>query len=72
MIAQRFVQVHRLQDRGVESRQQFGCNDNNLQRILGVAETVKQLFFGISVTLIDGILILAAVDRHDDVRCLRR
>lgn len=70
MIAQRLVQAHRLQERGVEPRQQLGCHDDNLQRIFGIAEMVKQLFFRTSVALVVCILIFAAVDRHDDVRCL--
>ena len=42
MVAQRLVEVHRLQDRRVEAGQQLRGDDEDLERIVGVAEAVEQ------------------------------
>ena len=42
VVAQRLVEVHRLQDRRVEAGQQLGGDDEDLQRVVGVAEAVEQ------------------------------
>jgi hypothetical protein len=42
VVPQRLVQVHRLQDGRVEARQQLGRDDEQLQRVVGVAEAVEQ------------------------------
>ena len=43
VVAQRLVEVHRLQDRRVEAGQQLGGDDEDLQRVGWVAEAVEQL-----------------------------
>ena len=46
VVAHRFVEVHGLQDGRVEAGQQLGGDDQDLQRVVRVAEAVEQLFFG--------------------------
>jgi hypothetical protein len=71
MVAQRLVQIHGLQNRRVEACQQFRRYDDDLQRVLRIAEPVEQLFLGIAVALVGGILGFAAVNRHHDIRHFR-
>ena len=72
MVAQRLVEVHRLQDRRVEAGEQLRGDDQDLERVGGIAEAVEQLLLGVPVTAVGRVLVLAAVHRHDDVRRLRR
>ena len=61
VVAQRLVEVHRLQDRRVEAGQQLGGDDEDLQRIGWVAEAVEQLLLGVPVAAVGRVLVLAAV-----------
>ncbi len=45
VVAQRLVQVHDLEDRRVEAREQLRGDDEQLQRIVGIAEAIKELLF---------------------------
>jgi hypothetical protein len=49
VVAHGFVEVHGLQDGRVEAGQQFGGDDEDLQRVVRVAVTVEQFFFGVAV-----------------------
>jgi len=42
VVAQRLVQVHRLQDGRVEARQQLRRYDHELERVVGVTKPVEQ------------------------------
>ena len=43
MVLHRLVKVHTLENRGVKSSQEFACNDDELERIERVAESVEKL-----------------------------
>ena len=43
MVLHRFVEVHALENRSVESSQEFARNDDELERIERVAESVEKL-----------------------------
>ena len=54
VVLHRLVEVHRLQDRRVEAGQQLGGDDQELQRVVGVAEAVEQLLLGVPVAACRG------------------
>ena len=49
VVAQRLVEVHRLQDRRVEAGQELGGDDEDLEWVSGVAEAVEQLLLGVAL-----------------------
>jgi hypothetical protein len=46
-----------LEDRGVEAGQQLGGHDQDLERVLRVAEAVEQLLLGIAVAAPGRVLV---------------
>ena len=67
VVTQRHVQVHRLQDGRVEARQQLRRDNQQLERVVRITETVEQPLFGVPVPAVGGVLVLSAVDGHDDI-----
>ena len=49
VILHRLVEIHHLQNRRIETGQQFAGDDDELQRVGRIAEAVEQLFLGILV-----------------------
>jgi hypothetical protein len=75
VVAHGFVDVHGLQDGRVEAGQQFGGDDEDLQRVVGVAVAVEQFFFGVAVAFQGAVALVVALlarDRDDDVAGFRR
>ena len=64
MVPQRLVEVHRLEDRGIEAGGELRGDDDDLQRVIWISEAVEQLLFGITVTSVFGVLGLATIYRH--------
>ncbi len=52
VVAHGLVEIQGLQDGRVEAGQQFGGDDQDLQRVVGVAVAVEQFFFGVAVALV--------------------
>ena len=52
VVPQRLVEIHRLQDRRVEAREQLCRDDQNLERVGGVAKPLEQLFLGVTVAVV--------------------
>ena len=55
------------QDGSIEARQQLGRDDDDFQRIVGIAEAVEKLLLCVAVAPVWDVAFLAAVHRHDDV-----
>lgn len=56
---------------GIEPREQLCSDDENLERIVRVAETVKELFFGIAISTVCLVAVFLVVVRvHDDGDCI--
>src|SRR5680860_413767 len=72
VVAERFVQIHRLKDGRVEAGEELRSDDQHLERIGGVAEAVEELLLSVALAAEGGVLVLPAVDRHDHVGDLRR
>ena len=67
MVAQGLVKILSLQDGRIEPREQLCSDDENLERIVRVAETVKELFFGIAISPVCLVAVFLVVVRvHDD------
>ena len=52
VVAHGLVEIHGLQDGRVETCQQFGGDDDDLQRVVRVAVTVEQFFFVVAVAFV--------------------
>jgi len=67
MVFHRFVEIHRLQDRRIETGQQLAGDDDELQRVSRVAEAVEQFLFGVLVAGMDFPFgrIAGLADHHD-------
>ena len=60
-----------MQDGRIEPREQLCSDDENLERIVRVAETVKELFFGIAISTVCLVAVFLVVVRvHDDGDCI--
>jgi hypothetical protein len=66
VVAQRLVQVHRLQDRRVEARQQLGRDDEQLERVVGIAEAIEELLLLVATARVGLEALVAAAGRDDD------
>ena len=49
VVLHRLVEIHHLEDGRVEAGQEFAGDDDELERVRRVAETVEQLFLGVLV-----------------------
>ena len=70
MITQRLVEIHGLQDRRIKAGEQLGGDNQDLQRVVGVAKAVEQLFFTVPIPFIGCIALVVAFlagDRDHDV-----
>ena len=52
VVAERLVEVHRLEDRRVEARQQLGRDDEDLERIGRIAEAFEEFFLRITLPVV--------------------
>ena len=52
VVAQRLVEIHRLEDRRVEAGEQLRGDDQDLQRVGRVAEAIEQLLLGVAVAAV--------------------
>lgn len=60
VVAHGLVEIHGLQDGRVETCQQFGGDDDDLQRVVRVAVTVEQFFFGVAVAFVESVAFVFA------------
>lgn len=71
VVSERPVEIHCLQDRCVETREQFRRNNNDLERVFGIPESIEKFLLRIPAAAIGCISVLSAIHRHDDVRDLK-
>ena len=72
VILHRLVEVHHLQNRRIETGQELGGDDQELERVVRIAESVEELFLFIARHLPLRILIAFATCRmHHNSACLR-
>ncbi|MBZ0215834.1 MAG: hypothetical protein K8F25_04715, partial [Fimbriimonadaceae bacterium] len=68
MFLHRLIKIHRLQNGGIETCQQFGGDDQEFERVVGIAEVIENGFFLIFAPVIGAIIgFHAAVNRHDNL-----
>ena len=67
MVPQRLIQIHRLEDRGIEASEELRGYDENLQGVVRISEAIEQSLFSVSVAPVRGVLFLATAYGHDDV-----
>ena len=63
MVLHRLVEIHHLQDGRIEAGEQFAGDDDEFQRVSGIAEAVEQFFFCVFVASM--LFVLAAAGVHD-------
>ena len=55
----------------IEAGQQLRRDDQQLERVVRIAEAVEQPLLGVPIPAVGGVFVLAAVDGHDDIGHLR-
>ena len=72
VILHRLVEVHHLQNRRIETGQQLGSDDQELKRVVRIAEAVEELFLLVLGQFPFRVLVgLTALGVHDDGAGLR-
>ena len=73
MILHRLVEIHALQNRRVEPRQKFRCNNDEFEGVQSIPKTIQQLVLLVTrqlILCIFAFLVIVAI--HDDRRSIRR
>ena len=63
------VQIHNLEDRSIETSQQFSCNNYDFQRIVRISESIQNLsFFLLGAAICFVLVCLIIIGVHDNGR----